>query len=477
MTFERLFVVKRGLWFGSIAAVLLSSGFLLSKSGVAGQTDALVRLQQNSPGVQQIGNANISGVIKAGSLKSTAFQLGTSATAGRVLMTDSTGNGTWQNVPGPTMPYAGSTSSSGATAFSITNTSGDGLSGISNATGFNFGVYGQTDSSLGKGVYGVATSPTGSGQGGHFETASSAGYGVAGVATSTSGTNYGVFGQSLSTTGAGVFGKSTSTTYSNYGVYGLASGPINTGVRGDATYGSNQNIGVWGEDYSPDGFGVLGQNVANSGEAIGVRGGSVSPTGIGIFGFNGALGTTMVAYGVYGDANGVNSYGVFSSGRLGATGTKSFVIDDPLDPENKILHHYCAEGPEPRNVYQGSVTTDGEGFAWVALPDYFGSINKDPLYQLTVVDSSSDFVLAKVTKEIEENRFQIRTSKPRVKVCWRVDAVRNDRWVQKYGAPAITEKDEVSRGKYLSPELYDEPDGKAIVSVNPIHGGTRHTHP
>ena len=36
---------------------------------------------------------------------------------------------------------------------------------------------------------------------------------------------------------------------------------------------------------------------------------------------------------------------------MAGSGVKAFRIDHPLDPENKYLLHYCAEGPEPLNVY------------------------------------------------------------------------------------------------------------------------------
>src|SRR5204862_8172314 len=99
----------------------------------------------------------------------------------------------------------------------------------------------------------------------------------------------------------------------------------------------------------------------------------------------------------------------------------------------------------------------GEGYAWIDLPDYYKEINKDPLYQLTVVDSSADFVMAKVTCKIAGNRFQIRTSKPKTEVCWRVDAVRNDLRVQNHGAPVEVVKPESDKGRYQHPDLYGAP--------------------
>lgn len=135
---------------------------------------------------------------------------------------------------------------------------------------------------------------------------------------------------------------------------------------------------------------------------------------------------------------------------------KLFRIDHPFDPENKYLLHYCAEGPEPLNVYCGNVTTDGKGEAWIQLPSYFDEINRDFRYTLTVVDDNDtdDFIMVKIARKIVANRFKIRTSRPNVDVSWEVKGVRNDRWVRKYGAPVEVAKEGVEKGKYQHPELY-----------------------
>lgn len=137
-------------------------------------------------------------------------------------------------------------------------------------------------------------------------------------------------------------------------------------------------------------------------------------------------------------------------------------MDHPLMPENHYLNHFCTDGPEPYNAYSGNVVTDAQGYAVVQLPDYFESINRDFRYQLTVIDSSDDFVLAKVVREIQNNRFVIRTSKPFIKVSWRFEAVRNDRWVQEYGYQTEQPKPDEHRGKYLHPELYGQPKEMGI---------------
>lgn len=197
---------------------------------------------------------------------------------------------------------------------------------------------------------------------------------------------------------------------------------------------------------------ILTETSATSGSKDGVRGfvsGINSP--FGVWGLT--LSATGTGTGVRGGENSTSAaaYGVFADGNFGASGTKAFVIDHPLDPTNKYLKHYTTESPTPVNAYSGQAITDGNGFAWVDLPDYFAEINTNFRYQLTVVDESDDFVLAKVSKRIKGNRFQIRTNKPNVEVSWEVKADRNDKYVQREGAPAEVDKPEMLRGTYLDP--------------------------
>jgi hypothetical protein len=77
-----------------------------------------------------------------------------------------------------------------------------------------------------------------------------------------------------------------------------------------------------------------------------------------------------------------------------------------------------------KNVYDGVVTTDRRGFATVRLPRYFGALNRDFRYQLTVVGRS--FARAIVWSEIAHNRFVVKTDSPRVKVSWQVTGIRQD---------------------------------------------------
>jgi hypothetical protein len=58
--------------------------------------------------------------------------------------------------------------------------------------------------------------------------------------------------------------------------------------------------------------------------------------------------------------------------------------------------------------------------------------------------------------------FRIAGGAPGAKVCWRVEAVRNDRWVQERGAPVEIEKQDLERGTYQHPELYGQPVEKGM---------------
>lgn len=81
----------------------------------------------------------------------------------------------------------------------------------------------------------------------------------------------------------------------------------------------------------------------------------------------------------------------------------SFKIDHPLDPENKYLYHSFVESPDMKNVYDGTIITDGGGLAIVTLPDWSESLNRDFRFQLTVI---AQFAQAIVASEIGRNQFR-----------------------------------------------------------------------
>jgi hypothetical protein len=150
---------------------------------------------------------------------------------------------------------------------------------------------------------------------------------------------------------------------------------------------------------------------------------------------------------------------VVVNGDFTVVGVKAFTMDHPLDPENKILMHAAVESNEVINSYSGNITTDASGKAIVNLPDYFGAINKDFRYQLTVVGT---FAQAIISKEIVSNQFEIATSIPNVKVSWEVKGVRNDAHMRKFPFVAQQEKISSQKGKYWDPAVYNQPESKGV---------------
>jgi len=512
----------------------------LNATNLSSGTVPDARLSANVPFLNASNTFSNSLNVFSGTVRTTGFQLGTVAVAGRILTSDASGVGTWQPLslsgltasgdlsgtyPAPTvdglqgrsvastaptssqvlawtgsawaptndgldLPFSASVSSSGAlislintgTSYglsaSATGTSGRGVYGhASSTTGTAYGGYFETESTTGIGVFGFADAGTGQNFGVRGETDSSSGRAVYGSANSLTGSTYGGNFQNLSSSGIAVYGKETSQTGTTYGGYFESSGPTGRGVYAINHSTSGTNYGVYGVSNSIDGYGLLGYTPATSGNCIGVGAQSDSPSGYGVLGVAststginvGGFFTTNSGsgYGVYA-RNTANNYGVFAEGDIGCSGSKFFVIDDPLDPDNKFLNHACAEGPEPLNVYRGNTVLDSRGEAWVQLPDYFELINKDPSYQLTCVGGQANVYVA---QEVSQNRFKIAGGRQGLKVSWQVTGVRNDRWERAHPRPVEEDKKGPQRGHYLSPELYGLPRERAIV-YRPGDSGT-----
>ncbi len=150
------------------------------------------------------------------------------------------------------------------------------------------------------------------------------------------------------------------------------------------------------------------------------------------------------------------------------TPDKNFVIDHPLDPANKFLYHTSVESDQRMNMYSGTTLTAADGFATVALPSWFETLNRDFTYQLTAIGS---FARIMVAEEIENGRFTIRSEEPNVRVSWLVTGVRQDAWARAYPAPVEVPKLENERGRYLSPEAFGLPE--SLLLRNPTHARSR----
>lgn len=290
---------------------------------------------------------------------------------------------------------------------------------------------------------------------------------------STAEAQAGLFTTNVVTTTGALRGEYTGaiTASNSIGVYGK-SVPVASVNSGIGVEGEGGRVGVYGLGTSTTAaagsvvIGTEGDGISDADFNIGVYGYADAATGFG----------SLNSYGVYGDAFGgaVEDYaGYFDNGNvevinnLNVAGLKSFKIDHPLDPANKYLYHACIESNEVLNVYSGNVTTDASGTAIVDLPSYFETLNKDFRYNLTVVGS---FAQVMVAEKVHGNKFTIKTNLPNVEVSWQVTGVRNDPYVRDH--PMVVEKEKHSRvkGKYLYPAGYDQPADKKMSVGKPISG-------
>ena len=141
----------------------------------------------------------------------------------------------------------------------------------------------------------------------------------------------------------------------------------------------------------------------------------------------------------------VTSSGLQVFGTLTAN-TKNFKIDHPLDPLNKTLTYTSIESPDMMNIYNGNVTTDGNGEAIVKMPDYFEALNRDFRYQLTVIGT---FAQAIVLEKIKGNQFKIKSDKPHVEVSWQITGVRRDKYAEDNRPPVEETKSAEDKGKCI----------------------------
>lgn len=441
--------------------------FIFTTQADSQSSKGLVVLQPTSPGTAQVGHTNITGTSTMG-----GFRLTTGAGAGRYLASDGAGNGSWTPFPSslpPSGPAGGDLFGSypnpqlATLAASLNKVSG----GIMTSSASRIGI---GTSSPGARLHVFAnTSEVG------IFAGNLAPFGSAAIETNLSATGTHLWFAENGNRVASITGGGAGYLAGNLGV-GTASPTAR--VHADTAAGgagwfrtTDPNPGVvdaiTAESSSGNGAGIYARNLNPAGQTQGVYSEVSSPQGIGVYGQNNVANNT--GHGIYGNNPSGSGWAVFASGRSATTGTKSFVIDHPLDPENKMLLHYSSESPEPQNFYNGIARTDERGYATITLPDYYEAINRDPRYSLTVIDEgdSDMFVLAKVVRKIKNGQFVIRTSAPNVEVSWEVKAIRNDRWVQEKGAPTEVDKVGLQRGRYLMPSLYGQPDSNGMFTRGP----------
>jgi hypothetical protein len=303
-------------------------------------------------------------------------------------------------------------------------------------------------------------------------------------------TDCGIGVQAQSGTGTGVQAQSETGTgvaaYSRKGtaVWGLSeSGPGVTGVGPVGVFGMSDSpdadihggAGVRAQSNDPQGSALVAEATAPGGVAIYAQVPSPEGNGVAVWAECDSMPVKpgrddlsrqpvgVLANCLYGPAGvfhgDVQAHNNMSVDDTFTAAMKLFKIDHPLDPANKYLFHASVESFEMINMYSGNVTTDAAGEATVSLPDYFGAINSDFRYQLTVV---GQFAHAIVASEIKNSRFAIRTDKPHVKVSWQVTGLRQDNYAKSHALIPEQEKPPAERGLFLHPELFHEPKEKKL---------------
>jgi hypothetical protein len=283
----------------------------------------------------------------------------------------------------------------------------------------------------------------------------------------------GGFGVTVGSGGHGVF------TFGGRGIGG-GDGVNAHGGEGSEGQGGNGVSAVAGAGiHGGEGVSAVGGNSLGGigGNGVNALGGDITDLASGGFGGHGVVATGGTGFGS-GRKGGLGLLATGGSGELGAAhgdaahfvgnvdvsgnlskGGGSFKIDHPLDPENKYLYHSFVESPDMKNIYDGTVTTDANGDAVVELPAYFEALNKQFRYQLTVIGT---FAQAIVADEIKGNRFMIKTNAANVKVSWQVTGVRQDAYANKNRIKSEEEKPERERGFYLHPEVFDQPEERGV---------------
>lgn len=261
----------------------------------------------------------------------------------------------------------------------------------------------------------------------------------------TAVTNNAIVGIGTSATSwSSIYGESNSLQAA--AVHGVANGTQGYALYGNASvaYSSGYGCVAYGDAYY--GIGVYGQ------------------------GKDAIVGYAMVGHAIYGHQHYGTHAGYFigklevTNGDMihSGTGTKSFRIDHPLDPENKFLLHACVESPEMKNIYDGSGTADASGELTVQLPSYFEALNSDYRYQLTAIGKPAPGLHIK--QEITKGQFVIAGAAAGQKICWQVTGTRSDPSAKAKPFAPEQDKSDDERGLFLAPEAHGKTADKGIAA-------------
>ena len=189
--------------------------------------------------------------------------------------------------------------------------------------------------------------------------------------------------------------------------------------------------------------------------------------GVAVYGHSngnaGVWGQSVSSYGVFGQSTsswaGYFSGSVYVTGTLGK-GAGSFIIDHPLDPENKLLRHNFVESPENLLIYRGKVKLNENGEATVDLPNYFKALTKEDGASIQLTPVGRPF-LTGAEWNSDYSAIIIYGDNNR-EVFWEVLADRDDPVIHELGRPVEEEKGGENtlceKGKLLYPKAYGFPE-------------------
>jgi len=180
-------------------------------------------------------------------------------------------------------------------------------------------------------------------------------------------------------------------------------------------------------------------------------------------GGNALSGSSQNGRGVVGHS--ATDYAGYFTGDVYVTGSInkaacSFVMDHPLDPENKILRHNCVESPEHLLIYRGKVRLDENGEAAVEMPDYFGAVADEEAASIHLTPVGRPFPVGAEWG----GRFAAFTvyGDPGREVFWEVLAGRDDPVIRRIAKPVEEDKGPENkicdRGRLLHPRAYGYPE-------------------
>jgi hypothetical protein len=140
------------------------------------------------------------------------------------------------------------------------------------------------------------------------------------------------------------------------------------------------------------------------------------------------------------------------SGTLTAS-NKQFLIDHPVDPDNRVLVHASVESSERLVTYCGNATCDDAGEARVQLPDWLEPLATDFRFQLTCIGAHAPVYVA---GEMRDGAFVIAGGTTGLRVSWQVTGVRHDAWALANLLEVELDKPESERGFYHNPEAFGQ---------------------